>query len=200
MLSIKQIVCHHILLESTVDSPMSCTGFSRSTVVSRMMQQILCVFCLVLLVPTAHAGGLHLAAGVGYLNTEQNGSSNDHGNFAGTVTVGVELMGLILGTVYAEFERSELFDEGEWDGQDYGYSSDGVFLALRTLGPLYAVGRVGYVKAEFDPELRSSVGKRDEAISLGVGYSVGIRNELLYTHIEHEGGGETDVISFVIGF
>lgn len=163
---------------------------------------ILAASCLLftLMSPTATAGGLHISASVGYLSTEQKGSDNDHGNFSGTATVGVEVLGLVLATVYAEFERTQLLDEGEWNGEDYSYKSDGAFLAVRTLGPVYAVGRVGYVKAEFDPEMRAKAGDRDEAISVGLGYSVGLRNELLYTHIEHDGGGATDIISFLIGF
>lgn len=148
----------------------------------------------------AQAGGLHISASAGYLSTRQNGSDNDHGNFTGTATVGVEVLSLVLAKFYAEFERTKLLDEGEWGGEDYSYTSDGVFIAARTLGPVYAVGRVGFVKADFDPEMRSDQGERDKAITVGVGYSVGLRNELLYTHIEHEGGGETDMISFLIGF
>lgn len=151
------------------------------------------------LVP-AHAGGLHLSASVGYLSTAQNSSDNDHGNFVGTATVGVEVLNLLLVKIAAEFERSKLLDEGKWDGQDFNYTADGAYLAVRTLGPLYAVGRVGFVKAKFSPEIREKVGKRDESISIGVGYGVGLRNEFLYTHIEHEGGGNTDSISFLIGF
>ncbi len=150
--------------------------------------------------PSAFAGGLHLSGSIGYLSTEQNSIDNKHGNFAGTATVGVEVLGLVLGTVYAEFERTLLLNDGEWNNEGYEYTSDGLYLALRTAGPLYAIGRVGYVKAKFEPEIRSTVGKRDEAISMGVGYGLGLRNELLYTHIEHEGGGSSDIISFLIGF
>ncbi len=157
------------------------------------------VLLLLFLVP-AHAGGLHLSASVGYLATEQNGSDNDHGNFVGTATVGVEVLNLVLVKIAAEFERSKLLDEGEWGGRDFNYTADGAYLAVRTLGPLYAVGRVGFVKAEFRPEIREKKGKRDESISVGVGYGVGLRNEFIYTHIEHEGGGSTDSISFLIGF
>lgn len=160
----------------------------------------LCLLLMLTFGSTARAGGLHISASVGYLNTEQNGIDNEHGNFLGTATVGVEVLGLVLGTVYAEFERTKLLDEGEWNNQDYSYSSDGVFLALRTLGPVYAIARVGYVKAEFEKEMRTVVGERDKAISVGLGYDVGLRNELIYTHIENEGEGVTDVISFLIGF
>ena len=163
---------------------------------------ILVASCLffALMNSTAKAGGLHISASVGYLSAEQTDNDSDHGNFAGTATVGVEVLGLVLATVYAELERTQLLGDGEWNGEDYDYKSDGVFLAVRTLGPLYAVGRVGYVKAEFDPEIRERAGSRDEAISVGVGYSLGIRNELLYTRIEHDGGGTTNTISFLIGF
>lgn len=166
---------------------------------SRLLSRLACL-CLLLAPGWAAAGGLHLSAGIGYLGTEQGGRDNDHGNFAGTATVGVEVLGLVLGTVYAEVERTQLLNDGEWEGADYSYRSDGAYLALRTLGPVYAVGRVGFVKSKFDPELRSDGGDRDEAVSVGLGYSVGLRNELLYTRIEHDGGGSTDVISFVIGF
>ena len=166
----------------------------------RLAAALLCLLASLSYSSAAQAGGLHIAASVGYLNTEQNGIDNSHGNFLGSATVGVEVLGLVLGTVYAEFERTKLLDEGDWNGQDYNYSSDGLYLALRTLGPVYAIGRVGYVKAEFDQEMRTVVGDRDEAISIGLGYDVGLRNELIYTHIEHEGDGVTDMISFLIGF
>lgn len=158
------------------------------------------VLASLLLCSSASAGGLHIAASVGYMSAEPNGVDNDHGNFVGTATVGVEVLGLVLATIYAEFERTEMLDEGKWEDKKYDYSSDAAYLAVRTLGPVYAIGRVGYVKATFDPEIRTRVGKRDEAISVGVGYSVGLRNELLYTHIEHEGGGNSDMLSFLIGF
>jgi|GEM_PF-2983688 len=167
--------------------------------VRRLVAILSCLLSLGYVNP-ANAGGLHIAASVGYLNTEQNGIDNSHGNFLGSATVGVEVLGLVIGKVYAEFERTKLLDEGDWNGQDYKYSSDGLYLALRTMGPVYAIGRVGYVKAEFDEEMRTVVGDRDEAISIGLGYDVGLRNELIYTHIEHEGDGVTDMISFLIGF
>lgn len=97
----------------------------------------------------------------------------------GTVQLGYEFLDLIAADIAAELELTSSLNDGEAGSDDYAYSSQGIFISARTLGPLYAIGRVGIVSAEI--ELDKAGTETDDtgtSVGVGIGFSTGLRWEL----------------------
>ncbi|MGM0564702.1 MAG: outer membrane beta-barrel protein [Pseudomonadota bacterium] len=127
---------------------------------------------------------------------------------AGNVSaqIGVEFLDLAAVDLAAELEVSQTLADGEVEASgplgttastDYTAQTVGAYISARTIGPIYAIGRVGYARTEIDID---GVGKNDESgasIGAGVGFSLGARTELELTQYDVDGD---DVHYLTLGF
>lgn len=124
---------------------------------------------------------------------------------AGNVSaqIGVEFLDLAAVDLAAELEVSQTLADGEFEDAPTGAKADytaqtvGAYISARTIGPIYAIGRVGYARTEIDID---GVGKNDESgasIGAGVGFSLGARTELELTQYDVDGD---DVHYLTLGF
>lgn len=108
----------------------------------------------------------------------------------GSVKLGYEVFDLIAADIAVEAELSTSLTDGEIPvmGTSFDASLDtmGVYASLITAGPVYFIGRVGYVDAEIDI---GGVSFDDSGTSMGVGLgfsTAGLRWEVEYTTYEVE--------------
>jgi hypothetical protein len=135
---------------------------------------------------TAAADELVLGGKVGAFNIdfEQAGQSDPF--LAAAVDLGYEFLdfaGLRLGT---ELQFTTSLTDGEMNLRDYSYQSVGAFMSLRTLGPVYVVGRLGYVDAHITPENAASLDDTGTTVGLGIGFNTGIRWELELDGVQYQ--------------
>jgi hypothetical protein len=93
--------------------------------------------------------------------------------------IGYEFLNLVAADLAVEAELMK--SAAAADAGEYDFMSTGLYLSARTAGPVYVIGRVGYINAEID---HSTNGKSDDSgnvLSLGLGFSTGIRTELEFT-------------------
>lgn len=94
--------------------------------------------------------------------------------------------GVVAGDVGIEAELSKTIDDGRFAGQDVQVNTRGLYVAFRTAGPVYLIGRAGMVRTE--REIGSvSDSDTNSAIGAGVGFSIGIAQfELEFTRIDED--------------
>jgi hypothetical protein len=98
----------------------------------------------------------------------------------GSVQLGYEILNLIAADIAIEGELTTSLADGEIIGQDVGFESTGVYASLRTAGPVYFIGRVGYADTEIE-----NVDDSGTSMGVGVGFStLGLRWEVEYTTYE----------------
>jgi hypothetical protein len=114
----------------------------------------------------------------------------------GSVQLGYEVLDLIAADIAIEGELTTSLTDGEILGQDASFESKGVYVSLRTAGPVYFIGRVGYVDAE--AEIGGlSFDDSDTSMGAGIGFSTaGLRWEVEYTTYEIE---NTDINYITLG-
>lgn len=135
---------------------------------------------------TAAADELVLGGKVGAFNIdfEQAGQSDPF--LAAAVDLGYEFLdfaGLRLGT---ELQFTTSLTDGAMNLRDYSYQSVGAFMSLRTLGPVYVVGHLGYVDAHITPENTASLDDTGATVGFGIGFNTGIRWELELDGIQYQ--------------
>lgn len=108
----------------------------------------------------------------------------------GSVKLGFEVFDLIAADIAVEAELSTSLTDGEipFMGTSFDASLDtmGVYASLITAGPVYFIGRVGYIDAEVDV---GGVSFDDSGTSMGAGIGIstaGLRWEIEYTTFEIE--------------
>lgn len=114
----------------------------------------------------------------------------------GSVKLGYEVFDLIAADIAVEAELSTSLTDGEILGADASLDTMGVYASLTTAGPVYFIGRVGYVDAEVDI---GGTSFDDSGTSMGVGIGIstaGLRWEIEYTTFEVE---DTDVNYITLG-
>ncbi len=118
----------------------------------------------------------------------------------GSGSIALEFLNLGVLDVGATFEYMKGISQAEVDNQDADVSAKAAWLTARTLGPLYVIARTGLIELELDPVAGGLDGSREKALSVGLGFSVGLRSELLYTRIEHDQGDSTHWLQLLWGF
>ena len=114
---------------------------------------------------------------------------------ATSVQIGYEFLDLALVDVSAELELTNSATKVEINNQEYGFSSKGIFAAARTIGPIYAIGRAGLISAEVDGSSDNGT-----AISVGLGFSTGLRWEVEYTTYALDDSEDIKYISLGLHF
>lgn len=102
-----------------------------------------------------------------------------------SLLLGYEFLNLALADLAIEGEISKSVTDGErMTGQAIGLNTKGIYTALRTAGPVYFIGRVGYASTEIDgsPQLEDDTGT---STGIGIGFSGGIRFELELTRYKY---------------
>jgi hypothetical protein len=69
---------------------------------------------------------------------------------------------------------------------EVAFQSTGLYAALRTVGPIYAIARVGTVKSEIEFSNGETADDSGTATGIGIGFSAGLRMELEYTKYKIE--------------
>ncbi|HEX7027050.1 MAG TPA: hypothetical protein VF268_07395, partial [Gammaproteobacteria bacterium] len=104
----------------------------------------------------------------------------------GSFRLGFEVFDLVAADIAVEAEVSTSLTDGEIGGADASLDTTGVYASLITAGPVYFIGRVGYVDAEVDI---GGTTFDDSGTSMGAGIGIstaGLRWEIEYTTFEVE--------------
>lgn len=118
---------------------------------------------------------LLIGAKAGLLDYDVSGS--DPG-VNGSVQLGYEVLDLVAADIAIEGELSTSLVDGETPGgADVSFESKAIYASLRTAGPVYFIGRVGFADAEIEDTSDSDV-----STGIGIGFStLGLRWEVEYT-------------------
>lgn len=145
---------------------------------------VIAISALSLASQTASAGGLHFGLKTGAYKFETKSDSKT--SFAPMISgqIGYEFLDLTAVDVAAELEIGRTVGHSTLKnlGKEFDVSATtvGGYLSARTLGPIYAIGRVGYAQTTFDGDV-SSKKVSGPVIGVGAGFSLGVRTELEVT-------------------
>jgi hypothetical protein len=129
-------------------------------------------------ISTASADELVLAGKIGAFNIDFNQTDRSDPFFAAAVDLGYEFIDLPGLNIGAELQLVTSLTDGDMNLRDYSYESVGAFMSLRTSGPVYFIGRLGYIDAHITPENAAAIDDNGTALGLGIGFNTGIRWEL----------------------
>ncbi len=107
-----------------------------------------------------------------------------------------------IADIAVEGEYSTTLSNGEIEMgllgvQELSFQSTGLYLSLRTAGPVYVIARAGYAKNEIEFENGGTVDDEGTATGVGLGFSMGLRTELEYTRHKIE---DLDINYLTLGF
>ncbi len=128
--------------------------------------------------PAAQANELIIGAKVGLLDFDANGFDN---TFTGGLQLGYEFLDLAVVDLAGELEITRSLSAGDAPGGDYDYSALGAFVSARSAGPIYVIGRIGFIDGDVDYSAGDDQSDSGVALGLGFGSSVGLRWELEMT-------------------
>lgn len=103
-------------------------------------------------------------------------------------SLGLEFLSLGVVDIGATLEYTKGLTDADLDNVDTAVETKAAWLTARTLGPLYAIARTGLVEVDYNPRVSGIDNGRESALSVGIGFSVGLRTEILYTRVDHEQG------------
>lgn len=124
------------------------------------------------------ADELVLAGKIGAFNIDFAEVDQSDPFFAAAVDLGYEFINLPGLNIGAELQLVTSLTDGDMNLRNYSYESVGAFLSLRTSGPVYFIGRMGYIDAQITPENANTIDDNGTAVGLGIGFNTGIRWEL----------------------
>ena len=125
--------------------------------------------------------------GAAQIDTTGAGVDYDYG-VQGSVQLGYEIINLGLADIAIEGELTTAITDAEDSGGVFGdlsFESTGLYASIRSAGPVYVIGRVGYVNGEITGP-GGSVDDSSVSKGIGVGFSGGLRFEIEYTTYEVE--------------
>jgi len=149
---------------------------------SRSTAAPLLALALVLAPAAGHASDVYIGAKAGPMLVDISGA-DDPTNVG--VTVGYQL-GVLVGDIAIEGEYTTSLDDGQVSGAPVDVDTLGLFLALRTAGPVYFKARGGVASVD------TTVGAGDSSSSgiaygVGLGFGIGLAQlELEYTAMEDD--------------
>lgn len=170
---------------------------------------VIAISALGLASQSAFAGGFNMGVKSGFYKVTPK-ESDFKTNIAPMISaqVGYEFLDLTAVALAAELELGKTlskvkFDDNEGDSFKASATVMSGYVSARTLGPVYAIGRVGYAQTKLSlPE--GSVTFKKPAIGAGVGFSLGVRSEIeltQYTLKKKDGNfGKAYYLSFGASF
>jgi hypothetical protein len=153
-----------------------------------MNRKSITLFCLLasgLFSHGAFANELLLGAKAGIFDLDFKDAGSEDPFAASTIMVGYEFLDLAIVDIGFELDFTSSLTEGEVGGQDYSYQGLGGLFSVRTAGPIYFVGRAGYVDSEVDPEIGSTIDDSATQLGVGIGFSTGLRWELQLESLQY---------------
>ncbi|MBN1378350.1 MAG: hypothetical protein JXA04_03865 [Gammaproteobacteria bacterium] len=153
---------------------------------------ILCAF----LVQPVNAGELLIGAKAGVIDPDFDYTDNDDPFAAVTLGIGYEFLDLVAADIGAELEYTNSVADGKAFPSDleYSYDSLGLIFSLRTAGPIYFIGRAGYVDQNFEYD-SGTIEHDATVVGAGIGFSTGLRWEIQLDSYSY-GDGKADGASF----
>lgn len=148
-----------------------------------MRKHVLLFVTLFALSNLAHAGGLRLGVKIGAQHVDEKVFKVPATMVSGQLSY--EVLDLVAASVAAEVELSKSVTDSRLGNLNTGvkasFQNVGAYLSARTLGPLYAIGRIGIARNE----VKFSTGKSNKSnglsMGLGAGFSLGASTELELT-------------------
>jgi hypothetical protein len=107
----------------------------------------------------------------------------------GSIQLAFDILDIGIADIALEGEYSTSLTDGEINTflgpVDVSLETTGLYAALRTVGPIYAIARAGYAQTEIES---NGLSADDEGVAMGVGvgFSMGMRMEIEYTKYEPE--------------
>ncbi len=117
--------------------------------------------------------------------------------------VGYEVFSVPLVVAFnADLEVQKSASDFESNAGDFSYDSRGLYLTAKTVGPLYAIGRVGIVDADFEGAgIGGSVSDKATVTTIGAGFSIGTQMELTLSNYSFDDiPDDVQQLNFRIGF
>jgi len=143
--------------------------------------------------PAAQADEMIIGAKLGVIDIDANGFDS---TLTGSLQLGYEFLDLAVADLAAEVEMTRSLGAGDAPGGDYDYSAIGAFISARTAGPIYVIGRIGFIDADIEHSAGADHGDSGTALGLGIGSSMGLRWELEMTTYDLD---DSDVTLFTLG-
>lgn len=146
------------------------------------MKKILCAIAMATaLAPTASmANELIVGVKAGIHNVDVSGF--DPAPLV-SAQLSYEFLDLAAADIAVELEVGKSASDGESDAGDFSVTTAGVFISARTVGPIYAIGRIGVAKTELEFD-GFDVDDSGVAMGVGIGFSTGLRTELELTRYD----------------
>lgn len=154
-----------------------------------MMRKIAPLCCLLgagLFSHSASANELLLGAKAGIFDLDFKDVENEDPFAGSSIMIGYEFLDLAVVDIGFELDFVSSLTEGEYADQDYSYESLGGAFSVRTAGPIYFVGRAGFVDSEVDLEVGPTIEDDATLLGVGIGFSTGIRWELQLESLQYD--------------
>lgn len=143
-----------------------------------LRKSLLFIAALGVLALPARADELLLGIKGGLFATDFADAENEDPFLGASLMIGYEFLDLVAADIGFELEHTTSLTEGEADGPEYNYQGTALALSLRTAGPVYFIGRLGYADTQYDWRNAPSIDDKAGLVTLGIGFSTGIRWEL----------------------
>lgn len=137
-------------------------------------------------ISSATADELVLGGKVGAFDIDFEQADQSDPFVAAAIDIGYEFLDFSGLRVAAEVQFATSLTDGDMNLRDYSYESIGAFMSLRTVGPIYFIGRLGYVDAQITPENAAPIDDTGTAIGLGIGFNTGIRWEVELDGVQYK--------------
>ena len=142
-----------------------------------------------------------IGAKLGAVQIDTSGAADYDYGVQGSVQLGYEFLNLGLADIALEGElTTSITDAEDSNGLigDTSFDSTGLYASIRTAGPIYVIGRLGYVNGEISTPT-GSVDDSSVSKGIGIGFSGGLRFEIEYTTYEVE-NVDVEFISLGLSF
>lgn len=147
---------------------------------------------------SAHALlGFSVGAHLGYMDFDD---SDTDASVVGGVNLGYQVLDLTAVAFDLDLEiQKSLTDFGRDAGPDFSYESKGLYLTAKTIGPVYAIGRLGIIDADIEG---GAIQTSDDGnvVTIGVGFSLGTQLELTLANISYDDAADAQQLNLRIGF
>ncbi len=149
---------------------------------------------------TANAGELTIGAKTGVQAVDFDAAEGEDPNIAASILVGYIFMDLPGMDLAAEVQFDTSLTEGEVNNDEYSVETIGAFASIRTGGPIYFIGRLGYVDTEFDFTDGLDVDDDGAAFGVGIGFGSITNLEVELSNYSYSDLGSSLYLSLGINF
>lgn len=157
------------------------------------MKKLLLATALMAAAPSIATAGINFGVKAGAQKLEVEGFEVPAIAVSGQVAY--EILDLTAVALAAELEMSKSISNGKFESKaELSTQTVGAYVSARSIGPLYAIGRLGVAKV--DTEVETPIGSSsfsDTGVSMGVGagFSLGARTEIELTNYKVKGNGDS---------